>query len=287
MRRGYADTGYGQVHYYEAGRGDTVLLLHQMPVAAAMYSKVIADLARDHRVIAPDLPGCGSSDPLPDGFDVIPAATAMVELCHTLGTGKVKAFGVHTGAIVAAEMARQAPDLVESAVIVGFTFPLEERAERLQTIEEMERGLPGPMPIVVPSGDGSHLAKRWHTAYKRVLMGRERTAQADLDDDEMEFANMMVVHALISWRTGSQGLRAAFSYDAEARLPGITSPVLVMHVDSPYEGAHAKRSDRVAALIRNSRVEAVVGSDAFFTHWHPAEICGQLRDYWASLRPGA
>jgi pimeloyl-ACP methyl ester carboxylesterase len=50
--------------YLEAGPADAppVLLLHGLGATNASMLPVLADLARDHRVLAPDLPGFGASD---------------------------------------------------------------------------------------------------------------------------------------------------------------------------------------------------------------------------------
>ena len=73
MRRGYADTAVGQVHYREAGEGEVVVLLHQTASSSIMYYRVMPYLAGRFRVVAMDTPGFGNSDALagppgPEGF---------------------------------------------------------------------------------------------------------------------------------------------------------------------------------------------------------------------------
>ena len=50
-----------------AGQGEPVLLLHGWPKTSHASRKVIPLLAPHHLFIAPDLPGCGDSDPHPEG----------------------------------------------------------------------------------------------------------------------------------------------------------------------------------------------------------------------------
>jgi len=60
------------VFYREAGRTDApvILLLHGFPTAGHMFRELIPLLARDYRVIAPDLPGFGQTRAPPRGsFD--------------------------------------------------------------------------------------------------------------------------------------------------------------------------------------------------------------------------
>ncbi len=58
--------GTRQVHYRRAGKGPPVLLAHQSPTSGREHIPLIEYLAKDFTVIAPDTPGNGQSDPLPD-----------------------------------------------------------------------------------------------------------------------------------------------------------------------------------------------------------------------------
>ena len=49
-------------HYVDEGRGEPVLMLHGNPTWSFYFRHLIADLAADYRVIAPDHIGCGLSD---------------------------------------------------------------------------------------------------------------------------------------------------------------------------------------------------------------------------------
>jgi pimeloyl-ACP methyl ester carboxylesterase len=57
------DLGDVQMFYREAGSpvAPVVLLLHGFPTSSHMYRNLIPQLARDYRVLAPDLPGFGST----------------------------------------------------------------------------------------------------------------------------------------------------------------------------------------------------------------------------------
>ena len=61
IRRSYADTPEGQIHYAEAGQGKPVLLLHQTPRSWDEYRDVLPILGRKYRVIAMDTIGFGDS----------------------------------------------------------------------------------------------------------------------------------------------------------------------------------------------------------------------------------
>ena len=78
--RAYANCSYGQVHNRYAGTpgAPPLVLLHQTPSTSAMYETLMQRLAGDFRLIAPDTPGMGLSDPTAPQFSIAGAAMASV-----------------------------------------------------------------------------------------------------------------------------------------------------------------------------------------------------------------
>jgi len=102
--------------YEEAGDGPALVLLHAGIVDHRMWADVLPDLARDFRVIAPDLRGYGDT-PLPDGPFVY--AADVVALLDALGIEKAHIVGVSMSGSVAIDLALAHPDRVDRLVIVG------------------------------------------------------------------------------------------------------------------------------------------------------------------------
>ena len=118
-RRGYADTKIGQIHYVEAGSGDTpILLLHQTSSSSGMYARSMRPFARSHWVIAIDTPGFGMSDPPPGPpGDMSYYAQAVVGLLDHVSADRAHIVGVRTGASIAMEVAAEYQDRVASVTI--------------------------------------------------------------------------------------------------------------------------------------------------------------------------
>ena len=57
------------LHVRVGGQGPAVVLLHGYGETGDMWSPLAADLARDHRVVVPDLRGLGLSSRPADGYD--------------------------------------------------------------------------------------------------------------------------------------------------------------------------------------------------------------------------
>ena len=129
MRRRYADLAHGQVHYRETGSGKPLLLLHQTASSSAMYERLAPLLAEHFRVIAPDTPNFGMSDPLPEKPTMADYARVMVELLDELGFEQASVAGFHTGAHIALELAAAHPERFDRAVFVG-VLPVKDAAER-------------------------------------------------------------------------------------------------------------------------------------------------------------
>lgn len=133
LRRGYVDVADGQVHYTEAGSGRPLILLHQAPASAAMWSALMAPLAAlGFRCVAFDLPGYGMSDPLPGAPDLNAYASAIDDAATALGLEHYDLLGHHTGASVALWMATgPTASKVGRAIFYGLPFLSPTEAHRL------------------------------------------------------------------------------------------------------------------------------------------------------------
>ncbi len=93
-----------------------MLLLHGTPNSSRMFGDVVPALAKVAHVLAPDLPGHGESDALPDvTFSRI--AQAVSELLDHLEIGPRFIYLHDWGAPVGLEIAMQAPDRVLGLII--------------------------------------------------------------------------------------------------------------------------------------------------------------------------
>lgn len=103
-----------------AGRG-TLVLLHGFPEFWYGWRYQIADLARDYRVVAPDLRGYNLSDK-PEGVDAYRVKTIAADvsgLIEALGDGPVTLIGHDWGAAVAWTVAALSPQRIRRLVILN------------------------------------------------------------------------------------------------------------------------------------------------------------------------
>ena len=107
------------VSYAEAGEGPVLLLIHGMGGNFENWQEVIEPLARNHTVIAPDLPGHGESAPGGGDYSIGALAAGLRDLLLALGHQRVTLVGHSLGGGIAMQFAYQFPEMVERLVLVS------------------------------------------------------------------------------------------------------------------------------------------------------------------------
>ena len=77
----HADLGDVQLHYVTMGQGEPVVLLHGWPQSWYAWRRIMPELAKNYRVIAPDLRGLGDSSRPLDGYDKKKLLRTMCGVC--------------------------------------------------------------------------------------------------------------------------------------------------------------------------------------------------------------
>jgi pimeloyl-ACP methyl ester carboxylesterase len=119
----FAEVNGVKLHYLIAGKGDPILLLHGYAETSHMWLPLIAKLAVNHTVIAPDLRGFGQSAAPPDGYTKKEMAQDIHALMVKLGYPKVRLVGHDIGLMVAYAYAAQYPSEVDRIVLMDAFLP--------------------------------------------------------------------------------------------------------------------------------------------------------------------
>lgn len=119
----FAEVNGVRIHYLSAGKGDPVILLHGYTESSHMWLPLIAQLSKDHLVIAPDLRGFGQSG-LPQGpYTKSVMAQDVHALATSLGIQSAKIVGHDIGLMVAYAYAAQYPHEVSKIVLMDAFLP--------------------------------------------------------------------------------------------------------------------------------------------------------------------
>jgi pimeloyl-ACP methyl ester carboxylesterase len=91
---------------------DGILLLHAWPLDARMWEPQLAALPNDVRVVAPNLPGFGDSEPAGAVMTMRAAAERALSELERAGVDRALVCGLSMGGYVAFELWRRSPDRV-------------------------------------------------------------------------------------------------------------------------------------------------------------------------------
>ena len=111
--------------YFTAGEGDTLVLVHGVNDHAGSWFLVAPVLARNYRVIIPDLPGHGESDPK-DG--PLPISMMLEKLSAVIGDERVTLVGNSMGGWLSMLYTLAHPDRVSRLILEasgGLALPLD------------------------------------------------------------------------------------------------------------------------------------------------------------------
>ncbi len=115
--------------YAEAGRGETVVLLHGSDHRESWRVwEPFVRLSDTHRLIVPDLIGYGRSSRPPETPDHGKQALVIREMLERFGVGRCTIVGSRWGGQIALELALQWPEMVRCLVLMSSSYDKEQLA---------------------------------------------------------------------------------------------------------------------------------------------------------------
>jgi len=121
-----------RIHSFEYGGGDsTLLLLHGLSGSSRWWSRNVADLARDHRVLVPDLIGFGRSRRTRRLPGINEVARLLIDWLRAIEVPRISLVGHSMGGQISVHIATSAPQLLDRLVLVdssGIPRPISGRA---------------------------------------------------------------------------------------------------------------------------------------------------------------
>jgi pimeloyl-ACP methyl ester carboxylesterase len=116
-----------RVRFVRKGAGPAMVLLHGFASSIYTWKDVLPVWARDHDVVAVDLPGFGQSE-CPPSLSSEEYPAVVIGLLDRLGLSRATLVGNSMGGAVAATVAAQRPDRVDRVVLIDAAgFNLDEK----------------------------------------------------------------------------------------------------------------------------------------------------------------
>jgi pimeloyl-ACP methyl ester carboxylesterase len=208
VKRGFADTPKGQIHYATAGKGDSVLFLHQTPRSWDEYRDVLPIIGQKYRAIAMDTIGFGDSYKPKERGSVEAYARGVIDFLDAMSIERISIVGHHTGGVVAVEVAATHPERVHKLVLSS--TPYVDAMDR-----EARKSRP-PIDKVEFKEDGSHLTELWQ---KRMSFYPEKRP---------DLLIRFVIDTLKVGDRMEEGHRAVNAYKMEEKTALVKAPTLVL-----------------------------------------------------------
>jgi pimeloyl-ACP methyl ester carboxylesterase len=111
------------LHYLVSGKGEPIVLLHGYAESSHMWLPLMAELAKTHTVIAPDMRGAGRSSVPEGGYTKVAMAQDIHALVEKLGYKKIAIVGHDIGLMVAYAYAAQYPAEVSKIALMDAFLP--------------------------------------------------------------------------------------------------------------------------------------------------------------------
>ena len=234
-----------RVNYVEMGSGDlTVLFVHGLSGSWQNWLENIPHFARNHRVLALDLPGFGGS-PLPPWEISIGAYGRLLHtFCDALAVGDCVVVGSSMGGFISAEAAIAEPERFEKLVLVS-AAGISHASMKKRPAETAARMAAAVAPLTLQAQEQALLRPRLRHLMFRGLFNDPSGLRGEL------------IWEVFHHGAGSRGLLPAVQglvgYDFLDKLEEVDAPTLIVwgrndHVVPPSDAVgYGKR-------LRNSQM---------------------------------
>jgi pimeloyl-ACP methyl ester carboxylesterase len=233
----FFDSNGVRIRYVVAGAGEPVVLIHGWAADAEMWRPLMADLSRDHRVIAFDCRGHGKSGKPHDSAQYgIEMTRDVTRLLDHLGIKRAHIIGYSMGGSIAIKLLSEHPERFLTAVIggsEGFRNPEDFDTEETPLIKSLRSGMPLSEAMI------ANAPPNWPkpTPEQRAMM-----AENDAGQDSL---------ALAAQRLGNVGLKVDYERLRKNRVPTL---VIYGGLDNP------SRFDTLKSIMPNAEFVAVEGA---------------------------
>jgi len=241
----------GDIHlYYEThGKGEPLVLIPGFSAGIWIWFRQVESLSRNFKVITFDPRGVSRSHSLDGPLTIRLLADDLACLLQSLGVETCHILGASFGGFVAQEFALAYPEMTRTLTLCCTSFGgpkhVSPSADTL---------------LAISSTKGLNSEDRIR---KNLLLAFSPQFIRD-HSDEVEHVIKLRLDNVVPEQVHLKQLQAAVTFDAEARVKGITAPTLVLSGDEDVI-VPLQNSANLAAAIPTAQLKIIPhGSHAFF-----------------------
>lgn len=266
-------TGAG-LTYGDAGSGPPLILVHGSPGSGRAWARVLQHLPPTMRALTPDLPGYGSSDPLPEGTaDRTDAMAVAVGALIEAAPGPVRVCGHSYGGNVALHAALRHRERITGLLLLEPVFmrglDLADEREVLGRTRAFFTGYADAVAAGTPDAVGT-MIDFWcgAGAYARLpppVQGfLAATAARNVEDVHASFAEAITA----------------------AQLAAFDRPVLIAYGGASPPAAPAIAT-ALARLLPRARLAAIDGATHAMLDNHPQDVAALVDGFCRGAAPAS
>jgi len=275
----FLDLHGDRVAYQDHGSGEAVLLLHGIAGSSDTWREVLPQLAKKHRVVAPDLPGHGQSDKPRGDYSLGAFAVWLRDLLDELRITRMTMVGHSLGGGVAMQFVYQHPGYCQRLVLIssGGLGPDVGWILRVMSAPGAEFVLPviAPQPVL---NAGNRLRSWLASAGISAPRADELWyAYSSLSDRQARQAFLRTLRSVVDYR--GQTVSALNRLHLNSGLPimliwGEQDPIIpVAHATAALEARPGTRLEVLKGVGHFPQVEA------------PTKVVDLIEDFIATSEP--
>jgi haloalkane dehalogenase len=259
------------IAYVDEGQGPPLLLLHGWPTSSFLYRDITPVLAKDHRVVVPDLPGFGaSSKPVERQYSLELFASVLDALVDRLGLDDLGLVVHDLGGAIGAHWALHRPQRVSRLAILNTLLYPEFDPSVIEFVTTlMDEGRRGELV----SDDGLREILRVGVSNPDSLSAEALegiVAPFETADDRRALAAAAV------------GLNPEGFADIARLLPTLAIPVLGLYgTEDRILPDVADTFARVQRDVPHAEIEALPGAGHFLQEEVPDVVAARLSRFFA------